>query len=274
VALLVLAAGCALVLALVGWSRLTATPGSSAGGSTVAAPRAAPSSFVLMQMNVCLSGMSGCYDVVEYPAGVRDVVARIRQARPDAVTLNEACRADAVTIGRRTGYHVRFVHVIYAGERLPCVDPGSRGLFGNAVLTRARVTSTETQVFEGQFGPEERRWLCVTTRHDQDVCTAHLEIRSRGFAAANDDQCVELAALLARRAAVRSVAFGGDVNRGGSCAPDGLWTRTDRAAGQRAGVQHVYGSRATLRSPRARALPAPHSDHDVLYVRARPDVGR
>ena len=269
-ALLVVALGGALALALVAWSRLDTTSGSSADRPTVAAPRAAPSSFVLMQMNVCLSGMSGCYDEVAYPAGVRDVVARIRQARPDAVTLNESCRADAVTIARRTGYHVRFVRVIYAGEPLPCVDPGGRGLFGNAVLTRARVESSETQVFEGQFGPEERRWLCVTTRRDQDVCTAHLEIRSRGFAAANDDQCVELAALLARRGAVRGVAFGGDVNRDGSCAPDGFWTRTDGSAGQRPGVQHVYGSRDTLRSPRARVLPAPHSDHDVLYVRARP----
>lgn len=268
-ALLVIALGGALVLALVGWGRLDTTPGTS-DGSAVAAPRAAPSSFVLMQMNVCLSGMSGCYDTVAYPAGVRDVVARIRQARPDAVTLNEACRVDAAAIARRTGYHLRFVSVIYDRELLPCVDPGGRGLFGNAVLTRAAVRSSETEVFEGQFGPEERRWLCVTTSEDQDVCTAHLEIRSRGFAAANDDQCVELGALLARRAAVRSVVFGGDVNRGSSCAPGGFWTRTDRSAGQRAGVQHVYGSRSTLSSPRAQVLAAPHSDHDVLYVRARP----
>ena len=269
-ALLVVALGGALALALVGWGRLGTTAGSSTDGTAVAAPRAAPSSFVVMQMNVCLSGMSGCYGTVAYPAGVSDAVTRVRQARPDAVTLNEACRADAVTIARRTGYHVRFVPVVYAGELLPCVDPGGRGLFGNAVLTRAPVTSSETRVFEGQFGPEERRWLCVTTREAQDVCTAHLEIRSRGFAAANDDQCIELAALLARRATVRSVVFGGDVNRGGSCAPDGFWTRTDRSADQKAGVQHVYGSRDSLRAPRARVLAAPHSDHDVLYVRARP----
>ncbi len=268
--MLVLALGGVLALALMGWGRLDSSPGSRADGSAVAAPRAAPSSFVLMQMNVCLSGMSGCYDTVAYPAGVRDVVARIRRARPDAVTLNETCRADVDAIARRTGYHARFVRVIYDRELLPCVDPAGRGLFGNAVLTRAPVASVETEVFEGQFGPEERGWLCVTTRADQDVCTAHLEIRSRGFAAANDDQCVELAALLARRATVRSVAFGGDVNRGKSCAPDGFWTRTDRSAGQRAGVQHVYGSRDTLRAPRAQVLAAPHSDHDVLYVRARP----
>ena len=269
-ALLVVALGGALALALMGWGRLNATPGPSAGRSTVAAPRAPDASFVLLQTNVCLSGMSGCYDEVAYPAGVLDVVARIREARPDAVTVNEACRADAMRIARRTGYHVRFVRVIYDEEPLSCVDPGGRGLFGNAVLTRAGIASSETQVFRGQVGPEVRRWLCVTTRGDQDVCTAHLEIRSRGYAAANDAQCAELGDLLARRARVRSVAFGGDVNRAGSCAPDGFWTRTDRSADQAAGVQHVYGSRATLRAPRAQILPAPHSDHDVLYVRARP----
>jgi endonuclease/exonuclease/phosphatase family metal-dependent hydrolase len=251
-----------------------ATPGSlasrPAGEPAVVAPRPVDSTFVLMQMNVCLSGMSGCYDGVSYPAGVLDVVARIRLARPDAVTLNEACRADAVRIARRTGYHVRFVRVIYAGERLPCVDPGGRGLFGNAVLTRAAVTSSRTRVFDGQVGPEVRRWLCVVTRRDQEVCTAHLEIRSRGYAAANDAQCAELGDLLASRARERSVAFGGDVNRDGSCAPPGFWTRTDRSAGQAAGVQHVYGTLRSLRAPRARVLTARHSDHDVLYVRARP----
>jgi len=84
----------------------------------------------------------------------------------------------------------------------------------------------------------------------------------------NDAQCAELAALLARRAAVRTVIFGGDVNRRRSCAPRGFWTRSDNAAQQAPGLQHVYGS-GRLRSPAAEVVPAAHSDHDVLLVRAR-----
>ena len=161
----------------------------------------------------------------------------------------------------------RFSRVIYRGERLRCVRPGGRGLFGNAVLTAAAIKRTDTRDFEAQAGPERRRWLCATTRVDVDVCTAHLNTRSAVEAAGNRAQCAELAALLARRAATRSVIFGGDVNRRGSCAPDGVWTRTDRSADQAPGLQHVYGG-GGLRSPSAQVVPATHSDHDVLLVRA------
>jgi endonuclease/exonuclease/phosphatase family metal-dependent hydrolase len=161
---------------------------------------------------------------------------------------------------RRTGYHLRFSRVIYRGERLRCVRPGGRGLFGEAVLTAAAIESTDSQDFEAQAGIERRRWLCVTTRVDVDVCTAHLNTRTPIEVAGNDAQCVELAALLARRADARTVTFGGDVNRRQSCAPAGLWTRTDGSAEQAPGLQHVYGSGA-LRSPSAEVVPATHTDH-------------
>jgi endonuclease/exonuclease/phosphatase family metal-dependent hydrolase len=224
--------------------------------------------YSLMQMNLCLSGLAGCYGKTEYPAVVEEAVTRIREAHPDAVTLNEACRSDIARIARRTGYRMRFSRVIYGGERLRCVRPGGRGLFGSGLLTEAAIESTVTRDFEAQAGLERRRWLCVTTRVDVDVCTAHLNTRSPIEVAGNDAQCVDLAALLARRASARTVIFGGDVNRRHSCAPAGLWTRTDRSAEQAPGLQHVYGSRA-LRSPSAEVVPAEHSDHDVLLVRAR-----
>ena len=99
------------------------------------------------------------------------------------------------------------------------------------------------------------------------MCTAHLNTRSTVEVAGNDAQCAELAAILARRAAARTVIFGGDVNRRRSCAPAGFWTRTDGSADQAPGLQHVYGSGA-LRSPSAEVVPATHTDHDVLLVRA------
>jgi endonuclease/exonuclease/phosphatase family metal-dependent hydrolase len=136
------------------------------------------------------------------------------------------------------------------------------------VLSTSAITSSEEHDFHAQSGIERRRWLCVSTRRAVDVCTAHLNTRSPQEGAGNDAQCAELAVLLARRAAARPVVFGGDVNRRGSCAPDGFWTRTDASAAQAPGLQQVYGSGA-LRSPSAEVLPATHTDHDVLVVRAR-----
>jgi endonuclease/exonuclease/phosphatase family metal-dependent hydrolase len=220
-----------------------------------------------MQMNLCLSGLASCYGKVAYPAVVEEAAARIREAHPDAVTFNEACRNDVALIARRTGYHLRFSTVIYLGKRLECVHPGGRGIFGDAVLTKAAIESTARRPFEAQAGIERREWLCVTTRVGIVVCTAHLNTRSKAEVAGNDAQCAELTALLARRAAARTVIFGGDVNRRPSCAPDGFWIRTDSSAHQDPGLQHVYGSGA-LRSPSAEVEPATHTDHDVLLVRA------
>jgi endonuclease/exonuclease/phosphatase family metal-dependent hydrolase len=249
----------ALVLALTGCGRSSGTSGAVARE---------PSTYTLLQMNLCLSGLAACHDRAAYPAVIEEAVARIHEARPDAVTVNEACRGDVALIARQTGYHLRFARVIYLGEPLHCVQPGGRGLFGNAVLTKAAIEGTDSRDFSAQAGIERRRWLCVTTRVDIDVCTAHLNTRTTTEVAGNDAQCAELAALLARRAAARTVAFGGDVNRRRTCAPDGFWTRTDRPADQAPGIQHVYGSGA-LRSPSAQVVPVLHSDHDLLLVRAR-----
>jgi endonuclease/exonuclease/phosphatase family metal-dependent hydrolase len=268
------AVACASVFAAAGCGGISETGGAAEGGGSRPAGEAATtpastgSTYALLQMNLCLSGFSGCNGKPAYPAVVDEAVARIRQLRPDAVTVNEGCRGDAVRIARRTGYHVRFSRVIYAGELLPCVRPGGRGLFGDAVLTKAAIERTDAHDFAGQAGPERRRWLCVRTAAGVDVCTSHLNTLSAVEAPANDAQCAELRALLARRGKAGAVIFGGDVNRRRSCAPDGAWTRTDRSAAQAAGLQHVYGSRA-LSSPAAQVVPATNTDHDLLLVRAR-----
>jgi hypothetical protein len=54
------------------------------------------------------------------------------------------------------------------------------------VLTEAAIESTDSRDFEAQAGIERRRWLCVTTRVDVDVCTAHLNTRTIIEVAGND----------------------------------------------------------------------------------------
>jgi hypothetical protein len=229
-----------------------------------------PGAYTVMQMNLCLSGLAGCYGRVAYPAVVDEAVRRIGQSEPDAVTFNEACRGDVARIARRAGYNFRFSRVIYFGARLHCVDPSGRGLFGDAVLTKAAVEDSESRDFRSQSDIERRRWLCVATRARVDVCTAHLSTRNTAVTAAtNDDQCAELRRLLANRADTGAVVFGGDVNRRPSCAPVGFWSRTDGNGTQSRGLQHVYASRGSLRRPMVQVVRARHSDHDVLLVSAR-----
>jgi endonuclease/exonuclease/phosphatase family metal-dependent hydrolase len=162
---------------------------------------------------------------------------------------------------------MRFSRVIYGGRRLQCIHPGGRGLFGDAVLTRAPIESTDNHDFKAQAGVERRRWVCVITRDRIDVCTAHLNERTPAEVSGNNAQCVELAGVLARQAIGHTVIFGGDVNRGSHCAPPRLWVRTDGSARQDPGLQQVYGG-GVLRSPSAEVVPARHTDHDVLLVRA------
>jgi endonuclease/exonuclease/phosphatase family metal-dependent hydrolase len=220
-----------------------------------------------MQMNLCLSGLGGCYAKVAYPAVVEEAVTRILETHPDAVTLNEACRNDAAQIARRTGYNLRFSIVIYGGTPFRCIRPTGRGVFGEAVLTKAAIESSDSHAFEAQTDIERRRWLCVSTVVDIDVCTAHLSERTPMGVAANDAQCAEMTAVLGRRAATRIIIFAGDLNRRSSCAPAGFWTRTDSSARQDPGLQQVYGTGA-LRSPSTEVVPATHTDHDILLVRA------
>lgn len=248
---------------------LAVTLGTISASRAPAVVHTIGSSYTVMQMNLCLSGLASCYGRVAYPAVVHEAERRIRDAEPDAVTFNEACQRDVAQIARRTGYHMRFSRVIYLGVRLQCIYPGGRGLFGDAVLTKAPITHSDSRDFHAQSDIERRRWLCVTTGA-VDVCTSHLSTRDTAVTAnTNDAQCGELRELLARRAHARTVVFGGDVNRRGSCAPPGFWTRTDTAATQSRGVQHIYGSHPYLRWPTTEVVPARHSDHDVLLVHAR-----
>ena len=250
-------------------------PGRGPNASTGARPAVAarePSvttstPFSLLQMNLCLSGLAEC---LRYPEVVDEAIEVINRQRPNAVTLNEVCRGDVANIAARTGYHWRFTRVPYLREPLPCRNPSGRGLFGNAVLTRAAVSRSVAGGFKAQDVLEQRRWLCVTTTQRVVVCTTHLEAPvSAATLVVNYRQCGELADLLAVRAARGPTLAAGDMNGYRSCAPESMWTRTDGEASQKAGIQHIYGSAGSLRAPSTTLVPATASDHDFVQVTAR-----
>lgn len=221
--------------------------------------------FSLLQMNLCLSGLAPCLD---YPEVIREAITAIRRQRPDAVTLNEVCSRDVARMARRTGYQQRFSTVLYGGRPLPCRDPSGRGVFGNALLTAAQITATVDRPFSAQsIDPEQRRWLCVATAQSVTVCTTHLSSPSEPRTAVLR-QCAEFTDMLAGQARRGPTLAAGDMNKPGSCAPSGMWTRTDSGAAQTPGVQHAYGTASRLRAATSEVLPATYTDHDFLYVRA------
>ena len=78
----------------------------------VALPTDAPArrpgtSYTVLQMNLCLSGISGCFPRTAYPDVLDEAAAQVLDHEPQAVTLNEACSGDARAMAHRTGYHLR-----------------------------------------------------------------------------------------------------------------------------------------------------------------------
>lgn len=220
--------------------------------------------YSVLQMNVCLSGYAGCYGDAQYPRIVDETVERILANDVNAVTLNEACSGDVAEIAERTGYHFRFATVIYRGAPLACRNPEGRGVFGNAVLTKEAIRSVDEAPFSAFNGVEERRWICVTTARQVDICTSHLSTDGEAPESTNSIQCRELAGVLAAR--TNPTVFLGDVNRRTSCAPAGFWTLTDAEATQLPGIQHAYGD---LRRPTLELEATTYTDHDAMVIRGR-----
>lgn len=252
---------------------LALAPSPTSAAPPAALPAALPAgpgtSYELLQLNLCLSGYAGCFDDTDYPAVVDEAIALTEEEAPDAVTVNEACSGDVARIAAETGYDYRFTTVIYRGAPLDCKDPGSRGVFGNAVLVDGTITGSDEAAYDAQLGSEERRWLCVDTAKGPRVCSTHLSVAgSDAQRATNQAQCEEVRALLTPDGRPQPVLLGGDVNRQDSCAPDGFWTLTDGAAAQAPGIQHVHGARAWFRQPESTVVPMTYTDHDALLATA------
>jgi len=256
------------LLGVVGVATVVAT-GTAVTASAANPPTAPSSPYLLLQMNLCLSGLAGCFEDTQYPNIVDEAIDVITAREPNAVTFNEACSGDVAHIAEQTGYHMRFATVLIRGEPLECVNPGGRGVFGNAVMTKEAIKRSADRAFTAQAGTEERRWICVETARRVRICTTHLSTRGSDAArAANDGQCAEFAEILAEGEPKPTIAAG-DVNRDDGCSPAGMWTLTDAEAVQLPGIQHSYGNAADFLVPRVEIVPAIFTDHDFMLITTR-----
>jgi hypothetical protein len=141
--------------------------------------------YRVLQMNLCLSGIAGCYPGTHYPAVVDEAIDQIRVHHPDVVTMVETCSGDARRIADTTGYDMAFGTVIYKGAQLPCANPGDRGVYGLTLLTRRPIRVVDDQAYQAQNGNEQRRRVCATTTDGMTSCVTHLAVRDTDPAGPN-----------------------------------------------------------------------------------------
>jgi endonuclease/exonuclease/phosphatase family metal-dependent hydrolase len=257
-----------------------AAPGRAAPALSTPAVPGKTADFVLLQMNLCNSGMAvSCYS---FGKAVDEAVAKIRQHHPDLVMVQEICRDDLYA---RDGWGklARAMVDLYGGGDSVAVS---------FVPARSRFTGRPYQCLNGeQFGiglvhhgdgrgrhygwyrsqdlsDEVRAWTCATVIEGRLTgCTTHLstdpDVAMR--------QCKELVSVLAAPWVMPEVVIAGDFNLGAApsqaydvhrCAPASYDIRGDGGLQQvffSGGVQWVQGGNETMQ----------FTDHPMLYERFR-----
>ena len=233
----------------------------------------------VLQMNLCNSGMAGCY---RGGRAVPEAAAVIAATHPDAVTLDEICRHDLTPLAAamRQAFpgdipYWQFQPVHDRDDSLSsCVDGDQYGI-GIIVHLPAGSPAAVTRggEYPGQDGHhgERRVWECLYAVGSY-LCATHLSAFDRDRALAQCRYLMNTAIpdTRARLGGYLPTMVGGDLNltdRGspntGDCTPAGWLNTSDD------GVQHVLATGDhTVVSIRRLAMT--YTDHPALLVTLRP----
>lgn len=156
------------------------------------APAAAAERFWELQLNLCNSGVAGCYS---QGRSVPEAAGLIRSVRPNLVTLNEICSNDvpsqlAPALSQAwPGDHVYHLFVPAlrrdTGTPVKCVNGQD---YGNAVLGRVAAANYRgVNAWSGRYtsqdgGNEQRTFACVYAVGDHLSCATHLSASSEPVA--------------------------------------------------------------------------------------------
>ena len=234
---------------------ITALPSHAAEGARVR----------VLQMNLCNSGLAGCYT----GKSVARAVAVIRAQAPDLVTLNEVCRADVPVLERAlaatdsssaTTSAFQPAMNRHTGDAVHCRNGEPYGI---ALLSRRSALRTAGGIYPTQnpADPEQRAWLCLKTPGFA-ACTTHLDATNAAVARA---QCRYLIGTVLPKMGA-PVVLGGDFNLRASM-------QGCLAAGQRrtddGGVQNVVVSTPFAITSQQRIDMRATTDHPGLLVTAQ-----
>lgn len=142
--------------------------------------------FRVLQMNLCDSGIAGCYT----GRSVAEAAAVIRAQRPDIVTLNEVCRDDVSALEQTlsNAEHGSVVTRAFqaaleqrTGDPVRCRNGQQYGiglLAGVRPPYRGFTTSGGRYPAQDPADTEKRVWLCVHAIAHFYACTTHLSSTS------------------------------------------------------------------------------------------------
>ncbi|OLF17966.1 endonuclease/exonuclease/phosphatase family protein [Actinophytocola xanthii] len=199
---------------------------------------AAGPAVTVLQLNICHSGIAGCFTG---DAVMAKAVSVISSVRPQVLSVNESCSGDVARLREAMG-PARAVFVAAQrrdGTPVRCVNGQE---YGNIVMVAESLAGTApaTGRYAAQdSGNEMRVWACLPAGA-LSACTTHLSASSGSTALA---QCRELLARAVTYAASAPVLVAGDMNlryQGSpnvqSCNPAGFYRKGDGS------VQHVFAS--------------------------------
>ncbi|WP_246001393.1 endonuclease/exonuclease/phosphatase family protein [Allorhizocola rhizosphaerae] len=228
--------------------------------AVVTGSTAPPRTIRILQMNLCNSGIAGCYT----GRAVQQATALIAAESPDVVALNEVCRDDVAALGEAVGKAGWTVVSAFhpapdrrTGQATLCRNGQPFGIGLVMRLPRPTQTTTHPGAYPMQDpgDPEERVWLCLAAAGRFTACTTHLAINPAIALA----QCRHLlSAVISARPALAAGDF--NLRDMRECVPPGYHSRNDE------GLQHVVATTGvTLRSGRPIDM-AGATDHPALLV--------
>ena len=235
----------------------------------VAGPARAATPFKVLQMNLCNSGIAGCY---QNGLAVGEAVTMIRNRQPDVVSVNEVCLSDlpslTAAVGATAQYRFAFVRNRSTGSDYQCT--AGRGAYGSGIIVKEGITSGGTGVYSAQDGGNEMRaWACALSAvRGFTACTTHLSTTATTALA----QCRELlpATVLSfdptGSPTTRHVAVGdlnlkyspGSPTNAQNCVPSGWFRKGD------GDVQHVTARTLTFVSTQTYSMS--RTDHPAFVV--------
>ncbi len=258
----------------------SAPAASLPAGTTPVPGGPARAGMSVLQLNLCNSGMAGCY---QGGRAVPEAAAVITTTRPDAVTVDEICRHDlsALAAGMRRAFpgdvtYWQFQPVHDRDDSLSSCVNGDQ--YGIGILIHRPAGSpgavSRGGEYPGQDGHhgERRVWECLYATGSYYVCATHLSAFDHDRALTQCRYLMHTAIpdTRARLGGYHPTVVGGDLNltdRGrpntGDCIPAG-WRNTGDGA-----VQHVLAT-ADHTVGSTRRIGMRYTDHPALLVTLRP----